>query len=50
MWGVLTAYASRKVDKTLADAAWGEFDVRSTSCFVVAILSEVGVNLMKFAF
>ena len=30
-WGVLTAYASRKVDKTLAAAAWGEIDVSCTS-------------------
>ena len=29
--GVLTPYASRKVDKTLAAADWGEIDVRSTS-------------------
>ena len=48
-WGVLTPYASRKVDKTLAAAACGEIDVSSTSCFAVAIRSGVRVSPVKFA-
>ena len=37
------------VAKTLTAAAWGVIDVSSTSCFVVAIRSGVGVNPVKFA-
>ena len=48
-WGVLTPYASRKVDKILAAAKWGEIDECSTSCFIVAIRSGVGNIPVKFA-
>ena len=48
-WGVLTPFTSRNVDKIVATAALGKNDVSSTSCFVVAIRSGVGVNLVKFA-
>ena len=48
-WGVLTPYASRKVDKILAAAKWGEIDECSTSCFIVAIRSGVWNIPVKFA-
>ena len=48
--GILTLYASRKVDKTLAAATWSVIDVSSISCFVVAIRSGVGIIPEKFAF
>ena len=35
--------------KTLATAAWGEIDVSSTPCFIVAIRKGMGVNLVMFA-
>ena len=48
-WGVLTPYASRKVDKLMTTANWGEIDESSSSCFIVAIRSDV-VNIpVKYA-
>ena len=47
--GSTNSVCSLNVDKSLAAEAWGEINVSSTPCFVVAIQSGVGVNLVKFA-
>ena len=44
-WGVLTPYASRKVDKLMATDCLGEVDACSQSSFIVAIRPGMG-NLM----
>nr|CCA16898.1 PREDICTED: hypothetical protein [Albugo laibachii Nc14] len=42
-WGVLIPYASHKVDELMNTAKWGEIDESSSSCFIVAIRSDVGI-------
>ena len=48
-WEALTLYASRKVDKIMAAASWGEIDGCSTCCYIVTIRSGVGSIQMKVA-
>ena len=48
-WRVLTPYASHKVDELMTTAKWGEIDESSSSCFIVAIRSDVGNIPVKHA-
>ena len=47
--GSTNSVCSLNVDKSLAAEAWGEINVNSTLCVVLAIQSGVGVNLVKFS-
>ena len=47
-WGVLTPYASRKVDKLMATDCLGEVDACSQSSLIVAIRPGVGNHMAKF--
>ena len=48
-WGVLTPYASRKVDKLMATDCLGEVDACSQSSLIVAIRPGVGNHMAKFS-
>jgi hypothetical protein len=48
-WGELTPYVSRKVDKTLANAEYGETYASSTSSYIVTIRPGIGSIPVKFA-
>uniref|UniRef100_K3WMJ6 SWIM-type domain-containing protein n=1 Tax=Globisporangium ultimum (strain ATCC 200006 / CBS 805.95 / DAOM BR144) TaxID=431595 RepID=K3WMJ6_GLOUD len=48
-WGELTPYVSRKVDKTLASAEYGEIYASSTSSYIVTIRPGIGSIPVKYA-
>ena len=48
-WGILTPYASRKVDKLMATDCLGEVDACSQSSLIVAIRPGVGNHMAKFS-
>ena len=48
-WGVLAPYASRTVEELMTAAKWAEIDESSSSCFIVAIRSDVGNIPVNYA-